>query len=63
MEQITDSIRVPNIKLEEKTLKKLDEIFPGPGGEAPRAYALVEPKKTPSREVTVSSNQCQSPLT
>jgi len=27
------------MKLNEETLKKLDEIFPGPGGEAPEAYA------------------------
>jgi hypothetical protein len=25
--------------LREDTLKRLDEIFPGPGGEAPVAYA------------------------
>jgi hypothetical protein len=25
--------------LDEATLKKLGEIFPGPGGEAPEAYA------------------------
>jgi hypothetical protein len=27
------------INLEEDTLRKLDEIWPGPGGEAPVAYA------------------------
>ena len=27
------------IELDEETLQKLDEIFPGPGGEAPMAYA------------------------
>jgi len=25
--------------LDEEVLQKLDEIFPGPGGEAPKAYA------------------------
>jgi len=31
--------QVPEIALSEETLKQLDEIFPGPGGEAPAAYA------------------------
>jgi aryl-alcohol dehydrogenase-like predicted oxidoreductase len=39
MKQLEDAIHVPDIKLDEKTLTKLDEIFPGPGDEAPRAYA------------------------
>ena len=28
-----------DVKLSEEMMKKLDEIFPGPGGEAPEAYA------------------------
>jgi len=39
MKHLEDSLRVPDVALDEKTLKKLDEIFPGPGGEAPKAYA------------------------
>ena len=30
---------VKGIVLDDETLQKLDEIFPGPGGEAPNAYA------------------------
>jgi len=32
-------VRAADIQLDEEVLKKLDEIFPGPGGEAPVAYA------------------------
>ncbi len=39
LEQLKESERVPEIALSEETLRKLDEIFPGPGGEAPQAYA------------------------
>ena len=39
LEQLNGSIRATEIKLDEATMKKLDEIFPGPGGEAPKAYA------------------------
>ncbi len=39
MAQFEESLRVPDVKLDESTLKKLDAIFPGPGGEAPYAYA------------------------
>jgi aryl-alcohol dehydrogenase-like predicted oxidoreductase len=39
IKHIEESLRVPDVTLDEKTLKKLDEIFPGPGGEAPQAYA------------------------
>jgi aryl-alcohol dehydrogenase-like predicted oxidoreductase len=38
-EQLTGSLRALEIKLDESILKKLDEIFPGPGGEAPEAFA------------------------
>jgi aryl-alcohol dehydrogenase-like predicted oxidoreductase len=38
-DQLTGSLRALEIKLDEATLKKLDEIFPGPGGAAPEAYA------------------------
>jgi aryl-alcohol dehydrogenase-like predicted oxidoreductase len=39
MEQLTESTRSLDLKLSEEVLKKLDEIWPGPGGEAPEAYA------------------------
>jgi aryl-alcohol dehydrogenase-like predicted oxidoreductase len=39
MEQLTGSIRATEIKFSEGQLKKLDEIWPGPGGTAPEAYA------------------------
>lgn len=39
MEQFTGSLRALEIKLTEEQLKRLDEIWPGPGGKAPEAYA------------------------
>jgi len=39
VEQLTGSLRALKIALSEDTLRKLDEIWPGPGGEAPKAYA------------------------
>jgi len=39
VKQLEDSIRATEITLDEATMKQLDEIFPGPGGEAPKAYA------------------------
>jgi aryl-alcohol dehydrogenase-like predicted oxidoreductase len=39
LEQLTGSLRALKIKLNKAALKKLDEIWPGPGGEAPEAYA------------------------
>jgi aryl-alcohol dehydrogenase-like predicted oxidoreductase len=38
-EQLDGSLRALEITLEEKALARLDEIFPGPGGTAPEAYA------------------------
>ncbi|MGY2896008.1 aldo/keto reductase [Deinococcus sp. UYEF24] len=38
-EQLSGSLRALDIKLDDGALKKLDEIFPGPGGQAPEAYA------------------------
>jgi aryl-alcohol dehydrogenase-like predicted oxidoreductase len=37
--QLESAIRATEIRLGEEVLAKLDEIFPGPGGEAPKAYA------------------------
>ena len=40
MEQLTGaSIRATELRLEDDALKALDDIFPGPGGQAPEAYA------------------------
>jgi aryl-alcohol dehydrogenase-like predicted oxidoreductase len=39
IEQLTGSLRALKIKLNKESMKKLDEIWPGPGGEAPEAYA------------------------
>ncbi|WP_213523412.1 aldo/keto reductase [Paenibacillus sp. J31TS4] len=39
LEQLQTSLRVPEVKLSEDVLKRLDEIFPGPGKPAPEAYA------------------------
>lgn len=39
LEHLTQSLRALDVKLGEDTLRKLDEIFPGPGGAAPEAYA------------------------
>lgn len=39
VEQLESAVRAASIQLDDDTLKTLDEIFPGPGGEAPRAYA------------------------
>ncbi len=39
VEQLEGAVRATEIKLDEEVMKKLDEIFPGPGGEAPMAYA------------------------
>ncbi len=39
VEQLTGSLRALKVKLNKDAMKKLDEIWPGPGGEAPEAYA------------------------
>ncbi|WP_248960748.1 aldo/keto reductase [Sphaerisporangium perillae] len=39
VEQLEGSLRALEIKLDDKALTTLDEIFPGPGGTAPEAYA------------------------
>jgi aryl-alcohol dehydrogenase-like predicted oxidoreductase len=39
LEQLESAVRAVEIKLDQETLDRLDEIFPGPGGEAPKAYA------------------------
>src|SRR5574341_483183 len=39
MDQLNGSLRALELKLDEAALKRLDEIWPGPGGAAPEAYA------------------------
>lgn len=39
MEQLDGAMRATEIQLSDETLAALDEIWPGPGGEAPVAYA------------------------
>jgi aryl-alcohol dehydrogenase-like predicted oxidoreductase len=39
VEQLEKALRATEIELSTEVLKRLDEIFPGPGGEAPGAYA------------------------
>jgi aryl-alcohol dehydrogenase-like predicted oxidoreductase len=39
IEQLESAVRAADIVLDAELLQKLDEIFPGPGGEAPKAYA------------------------
>ena len=39
IDQLDSAIRATEVVLDAATLNRLDEIFPGPGGEAPYAYA------------------------
>ena len=39
LEQLTGALRALKIKFSKAEMAKLDEIWPGPGGEAPEAYA------------------------
>jgi len=39
LDQLTGTLRALELTLSKETLKQLDEIFPGPGGPAPEAYA------------------------
>jgi len=39
IEQLDDSMRALEIELTDETLAKLDELFPGPGGAGPEAWA------------------------
>ena len=39
MEHLENAARATEIELSEDILAKLDEIFPGPGNQAPEAYA------------------------
>ena len=39
VEQLESAVHATKVELSEEVLQKLDKIFPGPGGEAPNAYA------------------------
>jgi aryl-alcohol dehydrogenase-like predicted oxidoreductase len=39
MEQLDGSMRALEVSLQDDAMRRLDEIFPGPGGPAPEAYA------------------------
>ena len=39
MEQLESAVRATEIELDDDALARLDAIFPGPGGDAPKAYA------------------------
>lgn len=39
VEQLRQNLKAPSLSLSDETLAKLDQIWPGPGGEAPEAYA------------------------
>ena len=39
MEQLTESLRAVEIKFSEEQMRRLDEIWPGPKGESPEAFA------------------------
>jgi aryl-alcohol dehydrogenase-like predicted oxidoreductase len=39
MEHLNDAVHAQSVKLSEEVLSKLDAIWPGPGGQAPEAYA------------------------
>jgi aryl-alcohol dehydrogenase-like predicted oxidoreductase len=39
MDQLESAARAVDVELDAETLAELDEIFPGPGNQAPEAYA------------------------
>ena len=39
LDQLTGALHALDVSLDADVLKKLDQIFPGPGGAAPEAYA------------------------
>jgi aryl-alcohol dehydrogenase-like predicted oxidoreductase len=39
MGQLESAVKATELKLDQESMAKLDEIWPGPGGEAPEAYA------------------------
>jgi aryl-alcohol dehydrogenase-like predicted oxidoreductase len=39
MEQLTESLRAVEIRLSKEQMDRLEEIWPGPKGESPEAFA------------------------
>ena len=39
LDQFKANLAALELTLDAETLKRLDELFPGPGGQAPEAYA------------------------
>ena len=39
LDQLESAMRALDLKLDNATMKRLDEIWPGPGGPAPEAFA------------------------
>ena len=39
VEQLRQNLKAPSLILSNEMLARLDDIWPGPGGEAPQAYA------------------------
>jgi len=39
IEQLEHSVAALDVRLDGEAMRRLDEIWPGPGGEAPEAYA------------------------
>ena len=39
LDQLAGAVKAAEIQLSADTLKKIDEIWPGPGNQAPEAYA------------------------
>jgi hypothetical protein len=39
MDQLTGALRSVQIKLTEESMKRVDKIWPGPGGTSPEAFA------------------------
>ena len=39
VEQLRQNLKAPSLTLSNDVLARLDDIWPGPGGEAPQAYA------------------------
>ena len=37
--QLEDAVKAADLALDPETLRRLEEIWPGPGGEAPKAFA------------------------
>jgi aryl-alcohol dehydrogenase-like predicted oxidoreductase len=39
MDQLESALAALEVELSDEDMKRLDEIWPGPGGEAPEAYS------------------------